>query len=342
MSQAQVVLVTGASGFLGSHVVDQLLDAGYKVRGTARSAKANQLRASYTSVGDKFEVAVVDDLASSDLTDAFRGVDVLVHVGSPLAGNAAADVVMKSAVSGTRRVLEYALAARVRKVVVTSSIFALLHPRDYWSGHVFGADDWNTQTYEEALSPEASAFDVYSASKKLAEEEVWKFAEDHPEIDFATVLAPFLYGASGRGQARGELTSGTNGLFYPLLSGRKGRAVPEQVIIPGFVHVSDAARAHVLALKAAPSKKPKRIVVQGGNVTWKQAVEHLNDVRPDLGERLPVVTGDEKEVGSPATFDTSSAARLIGLTEYIGWEETVEATIDDLIKREKELGVDAT
>ena len=108
-----VLQVTGASGFLASVIIDQLLEAGYKVRGyvilyrffaayvsiytstlsTVRSSKAARVQVAYRSFGDQFNIAVVDDLATSDLADAFRGADALIHVGSPMStGGGAADM----------------------------------------------------------------------------------------------------------------------------------------------------------------------------------------------------------------------------------------------------------
>ncbi|ETW76675.1 hypothetical protein HETIRDRAFT_442094 [Heterobasidion irregulare TC 32-1] len=333
------ILVTGASGFLGSVVVDQLLAADYKVRGTVRSSKADRVKKAYASFGDKFEITVVDDLATSDLTAAFQGVTALIHVGSPLAGSAVAEEVLKSAISGTERVLDFAVKAGVKKVVVTSSVAAMTQPSDMFVDRTFDETEWNPMTYEEASKPEASGFEVYCASKKLAEEVVWKFAKEHPNIDFATVNPSFLYGPSGRGQVLDSPANGTNAMVYALIKGPKGRPIPNQVLFPNFIHVADAAKAHVLALAAPPSKTPKRLIVNGGSVTWKQAAQYLAESRPDLKDRLPVITGDEKVPEVWAKFDTSSAERLIGLKDYINWKETISSTIDDILEREKAFGV---
>ena len=57
------VLVTGANGYIAVWLVQQLLDQGYSVRGTARSeSKGKHLKETFSKYGDKFEFVVVDDI----------------------------------------------------------------------------------------------------------------------------------------------------------------------------------------------------------------------------------------------------------------------------------------
>jgi nucleoside-diphosphate-sugar epimerase len=82
-----LVLLTGVTGFLAAHVLDALLanPAGYRVRGTLRSlSKKDALLARLAPADrERVELVVVEDTASSDLTEALQGVEYVAHVASP-------------------------------------------------------------------------------------------------------------------------------------------------------------------------------------------------------------------------------------------------------------------
>jgi uncharacterized protein YbjT (DUF2867 family) len=64
--------VTGPSGYLGAHVLQQLLAKGYRVRGTVRSeGKVNQIRKQYADAGDQLELVVVEDMQIDGAFDSF-------------------------------------------------------------------------------------------------------------------------------------------------------------------------------------------------------------------------------------------------------------------------------
>ena len=168
------VLVTGVTGFVGTHVARQLLEHGYKVRGTVRNAsneeKNNKLRQQITDgLPDnlpEFELVEADLLKEDDWPAAVAGCQYVCHVASPFPLLVPSDpnVIIKPAVDGTLAVLRAAAAnGNVRRVVLTSSLAAIhdvkTQDAKHDQGRVFNEDDW--------VDPEK--VEAYSQSKILAE-----------------------------------------------------------------------------------------------------------------------------------------------------------------------------
>ncbi|KAH9066859.1 NAD-P-binding protein [Lactarius vividus] len=336
------ILVTGASGFVGSHVISELLRGGYTVRGAVRSHNVTRVNKSYESFGDKFSVTVIDDLITSDLSDAVKGVDAIIHVASALP-NANPDVVLDAAVTGTTRILGAAVAANIKKLVITESVVSLALTGDFWKDLTITEESYTIQTREDAHKPGVSVFDVYAISKSLSDRAVRDFKRAHPDFDVTSIHPSFIYGPVGLGQVYDKPATGSNLYVYGLISGPPGRPVSgyDPASAPALlsVDVRDVARAHVLALKLPHSETQKRFTLSTNTFTWKDATEVLAEKRPELKGRLPVITGKEPPVGPVATLDTSNTKSVLGLKNPIKWQDTVLDTIDDMLRLEKELGV---
>ena len=112
-----------------------------------------------------------------------------------------------------------------------------------------------------------------------------------------TIHPSYVYGPLGSGQVYDAPATGTNQYIYGLIAGAPDRPIsgydPALRAPPLHVDVRDVARAHVLALKAPPSAdEPKRFIVSSSRFTWKEAIEFIAQARPELKERLPVITGN--------------------------------------------------
>src|SRR5262245_33601483 len=128
------VLVTGGSGFVGSHVILQLLAAGYIVRTTVRSLTREEsvramLKDAGADAGDRLSFFAADLTRNDGWVEAVAGCDYVIHVASPLPSVApkTEDELIVPARDGVLRVLKAARDANVKRVVFTSTCGAIYY-----------------------------------------------------------------------------------------------------------------------------------------------------------------------------------------------------------------------
>jgi nucleoside-diphosphate-sugar epimerase len=129
----QTIPVTGASGFVASHIIKTFLERGYDVRGTVRSeSSANTIKKTVSQYADRLSFITVPDIGSDDaFNEAIKGVSGILHTASPfiLAPKDNECDLLNPAVKGTTtNVLDAAEKYNpdISRVVVTSSFAAIL------------------------------------------------------------------------------------------------------------------------------------------------------------------------------------------------------------------------
>ena len=199
------VLVTGITGFIGSHVAIALLRQGYRVRGTLRSrARADEIRAIIAAnldsdPGDRLTFAEAELMSDAGWAAAMDGCTAVLHVASPVPTKPVddPDEVIRPAREGTLRVLRAAVGAGVTRVVLTSSTAAIAYGHGGKPGRPYTEADWS--------NVDGPDIGVYETSKTLAEQAAWAFQKaEAPQLELVTVnpgavLGPVLerdYGAS--------------------------------------------------------------------------------------------------------------------------------------------------
>ena len=332
------VLVTGASGFIASHIVQQLLKDDYRVRGTVRDPEKIRREGYLTDLAgatERLELIAADLLKPESFDHAVQGCEYVIHTASPYAidvKDAQRDLV-DPAVNGTISVLESCLeAGTVRRVVLTSSVAAVTDRAD---GHLNTESDWNT-TSSLTRNP-------YYYSKTLAERAAWGFMESNqPGFDLVSINPFFVIGPS-----LVPTLNLSHSSFVGLTNGR----------IPGIlaldwplVDVRDVARAHILAMNNP--KASGRYIVAAETRTMRQVVDLLRANGWGDRYRLPSVGVDggfgtrltrlavafqssgtrdymRNHLGGQMRFDNSKARRQLGI-EFGDVDQTILDTMEDL------------
>lgn len=265
------VLVTGATGFVGSHAVVQLLEAGHTVRGTVRSAsRMDDVRAMVlgagVDVGDRLELAVADLTSDAGWSAAVASCDYVLHVASPLSSTPSAKEadVIAPAVDGTLRVLRAARDAGVRRVVITSSCGAVYY------GHPLQDPPFDETSWTNVDTP----LTPYVKSKALAERAAWDFmAREGGALQLSVVNPVGIFGPM-----LGPSQESSTTIIARLLSGMPG--CPR--IYFCVVDVRDVVDLHLRAMTAPDAAGERFIAAAGTSVSMLDIARML---RARLGER---------------------------------------------------------
>ena len=185
VDQSPRALVTGATGLLGNNLVRALVESGFRVTALSRSReKANaQLR------GLPIEHVIGDIADVNSFAASMQGVDVIFHTAAffrdSYKGGSHREDLLRTNVQATASLLEAAYAQGVRRFVHVSSIAVLDGPRD--------------ALINESMSRVETDADDYYRSKILAEREVNRFLESHPDFWAAFVLPGWMHGPGDAG-----------------------------------------------------------------------------------------------------------------------------------------------
>ncbi|RDW76856.1 SDR family oxidoreductase [Aspergillus mulundensis] len=346
-----LVLVTGGTSFIAKWIIATLLRQNYRVRTTIRTlTRIPEIHASLSEAGTSqdqlpsLQIVHADLTADDGWTAAMKDVTYVQHVASPFpsAPPAHEDELIIPAVQGTKRVLCAARDAGVRRVVMTSSVAAILYGAGNKEKKVFSEEDWTD------LDGGRGDVAAYPKSKTLAERAAWEFMEGLKEKDggkggmeLVSVNPVCVYGP-----ALGKEDSTTLHSITELTSGN-ALGIPR--VQYGVVDVRDCADLHVLAMTHERAGGERFICVGEGMMWMGEMATLLRTKLGEKGRKVPSLTLPDFLVRAVALV--MPVARLIlpdlgrdrdvrgdKAREMLGWRwkysngEAVMAAAESLIK----------
>lgn len=257
-----VALVTGASGFIGRHVVRALIDAGWQVRaGIRRQSSAAQLPRHAACV------PVLLDLAdAASLRRALEGADVLYHFAAVVSAHTSAERLLRTNAEGTRALWESAADAGIRRALYCSStaVYGLLAQ----NGHPVTESD------------RARAIEPYGRSKLMGED-IARGIGTERGVDTVVIRPTAVFGHGEHTHFGGELR----------------RAAVSRIILGGgfrdrhfhFVHAEDVAAAAVHLMRLPEGRGDVFNIVVEPSISYEEAFRHyvraLREASPWYGRQ---------------------------------------------------------
>ncbi|CAK9003332.1 Phenylacetaldehyde reductase (2-phenylethanol synthase) [Durusdinium trenchii] len=274
------ILVSGVTGYIGSHVARAFLDAGYQVRGTVRNVnkKVKHLQ-QWIDNGDALELVQADLLDEGSWGPACEGCDFLAHVASPflleVTEKQAEEKLYKPAVAGTMNVLRAAHKAGVRKVVLTSSIAAIEngpHPKELMSE-------------PEKLWSSIDKGHPYMRSKTMAERAAWDFVKEQSEAGNEVFTLATINPSLVIGPPLGSANATSHEAVRRMLN-REMPGFPN--MFQSTVSVLDVAKAHVRALEV-PEADGERFALAGQDTNFLDWCKTLRAEFKQYGYNVPTM-----------------------------------------------------
>ncbi|KAI1624895.1 NAD(P)-binding protein [Exophiala viscosa] len=344
------VLLTGANGFIGSHIISHFLEKSVFVQAVVRSeSKAKRVMSDFPSADrTKLDFSIVPDITAPGAFDKAiqeaLPLDAIVHTASPFLYDEGLKVedLIKPAINGTSEILKSTLkyGKGVKRVVVTSSFAAIGNPFDLQgNGRTYTSDDWNPITMEQATAGNNLRL-AYWGSKTLAEKAAWDFMKaNNPDFELVVLNPPGVFGPLANSiDSLKDLGTSNAILYNTFMKSSKSTPVPPETLHI-TVDVRDLAIAHYQAAFAPGVGNQRFLVTQGGN-TNQEIADIVRKAVPEWDERIPLGNpGSHALKPELLKADNTKSREVLGV-DYQGFEETIADSARNFYELEKTLGQD--
>ena len=340
-SAPKLVLVTGATGFIGFRTLIETLKAGYHVRAAVRNEGGIQkIRAADSAQPhlSQLEFVLVPDILKEDaFFEAVKGVDYIIHLASPSTNLKTTpteetyhEIFIQPAVQGTMNMIKAVseCSPTTKRMVITASIVSIIDFKEMFmeTGNVF-----NEQSRTALVNgPYGGIFPAYGASKVAAFNATEEYVRTHkPHFDINHIGPAFVIGKNELATTRAEILAGTNGAALAHVLGAASGPTPST-----SVFVNDIAKMHVLALDPkVPGGQFFLGVSEDSKIRWEDSFDIVKRNFPKA-----VANGTFPLSGSNPTkrliFDNEYTKTTLGIV-FAGFEEQVKIVAEHYLELEK-------
>lgn len=296
------VLVTGGTGFIGSHLVVSLAQEGAKVCSLGRQ---DALSSALKTAGGDIAFFDVDLLAEKNLDSIFRDQDLVFHLAATFSPKDISSEEDENSLM-TKNVFKAARESGVQRVVLASS--ASVYPPEP-----------NIYPIPEKAGTEGSAHNAYGTSKRRCE----KLAKEHVQRYSQTILIPRLFNIYGPGD--------TSNHFIPAAI-REVFSESTGITITGdekqtrdFLYIADCVRGLQAIMENGKSSKPVNIC-SGVETTLLEAAKIITRI---TGKKADIRTNQTGKITQMRSFgDTRLAAEQLGFHAKVTLDEGLHKTIE--------------
>ena len=340
------VAVTGASGYIGSRIVEDLLQQGYEVHACVRDAsnekKVNHLlELGKSSVNCNVKLYEGDLFKKGSYDKAFINCSAVIHAGATVGFNRETpQEVYDGCFTENEHVVESVIKSdSIKRLVFTSSFAAVAHPRP--EGYVFDEKDWcgdNVEAYKGAWSTDNISKNrdiAYAMAKANTEKYIYEVAEKDGNFEAISINPLHVIGPL--------LTENHNQFFswqffiLQLLKGvnfgsYNGQQVRSDRMLWNMVDVRDVAKAHRMAAESDNAKNGSRYILSASDTSGEMFTWELQAKLRELFPHIENIGGERMEKDKPAktTYDSprsycKKAIKELGLSP-IKIEDTLKET----------------
>ncbi|CCH46695.1 hypothetical protein BN7_6292 [Wickerhamomyces ciferrii] len=328
------VFVTGATGFMAQHLINQLLSKDFKVIGSVRSTeKGDKLSSLFQN--SNFQYVIVKDLVNSQddfdqALSAHSDIKYVFHTASPVFPKNLKDVekdMIEPAIHGTQNILRsvHKNLPNVEKFIYTSSLAAIRSEDGYSQDEVVTEESWNNVKLNEAKNDSGKA---YEASKTHGEKAVWDFFQKNHDVNFKfSIINPvYIFGPQLFDEYVSEQLNFSCEIINKILKKQ------DDEILGYSIDVRDVAKAHVSCIENSKTDSQRLLTALApyNNQTLKDLIhKHFPQVsnKVDIGK-----PGSDQEVFKGYyTLDNSKTKEILGF-EFIPQEQTIVDTVSQILK----------